>query len=116
LSVLDALRRGVRKELGVLNPEEPGVLNEPPTAPGSVVDEETIRCIVCGERHTGRAGDCQTGLPGANLSPRRTADLMSTVRDEPEHGQIWCVRCLAEGKGNPVGWTDPREHQHDEGA
>jgi hypothetical protein len=98
-----------------------------------VEEDETIRCIICGDRHSGRAGDCLVEEPlspspqkmkknliegalekldaafrgqgSARASPRRQ-DLMTHVVDEPPYGDLWCVNVsLRERVIQSVGQT-----------
>jgi hypothetical protein len=101
------------------------------------VVDDAILCVVCSERHGGRAGDCLTESPSpggqgprtskpagsafekflaamGDLDGRKVQAPLTTVQDQPPYGDLWCVRCYAEGKGNPVGWADPLVHQHDD--
>jgi hypothetical protein len=90
LAVLDALRRlrnSALKELAVLNPEDPHLLKKEP---------ET---------------SAETPMRPAEPTARETWEA-TVIDDLDQHSSLYCVKCYAEGRGRPRGWTDPKEHSH----
>ncbi len=91
MSVLDALRRLARKELAMLNPEEPYIIKEPETT---------------------------AEMPTRPLGPTTRQEWESiVVEDLDQHSSLWCnichvARCGCSSPACLKGWTDPRVHQH----
>jgi hypothetical protein len=92
-----------------------------------MVEDEIIHCVICGEKHSGKAGSCLEERPsppspqkkkplgsalerlvdafrgqGPGDEQHRRDDMMTHVVDEPPYGSNYCGIC---GE-----WTDPRAH------